>query len=109
MSFLRGVDSSVVGLDFTAMFKHLADRILEGSRAKCEPLRTCSWLVAITGTAFVGSAWFGLNPPVALLLGGAIGVPKWAAIDRGQIFARFRIKIISLQADDVEESRNQRH
>ncbi len=109
LSFLQGVDSSAVGLDSTAMFKHLADRMLEGSRAKCEPLRTCSWLGAITRTAFVGSAWFGLSPPVALLLGGAIGVPKWAAIDRWQILARFRIEIISLQADDVEESRNQRH
>ena len=82
LSILRGVNASAVGLVFTAVYKLWQIGCLTATDQSGSPLGTSPWLVAITGTAFVGSAWFGLSPPIAIILGGGMGVAKWAAIDR---------------------------
>ena len=82
LSVLRGVNASAVGLVFTAVYKLWQIGCLTATDQSGSPLGTSPWLVAITGTAFVGSAWFGLSPPIAIILGGGMGVAKWAAIDR---------------------------
>ena len=81
LSILRGVNASAVGLVFTAVYKLWQIGCLTATDQSGSPLGSSPWLVAIVGTAFVGSAWFGLSPPVAIILGGGMGVAKWAAID----------------------------
>lgn len=82
LAILRGVNASAVGLVFTAVYKlwqigYLTAKVQSGS-----PLGTDPWLVAITGTAFVGGAWFKMNPPVAILLGGAMGMARYGIFSR---------------------------
>lgn len=81
LSILRGVNAAAVGLVFTAVYKLWQIGYLTAA-VQGEPLGTDPWLVAIVGTAFVGGAWFRLSPPVAILLGGALGVARWAIFVR---------------------------
>ena len=80
-SILRGINAAAVGLVFTAVYKLWEIGYLTAA-VQGQPLGTDPWLVAIVGTAFVGSAWFGLSPPAAILLGGAMGVVRWALVLR---------------------------
>ncbi|KAL9130809.1 MAG: hypothetical protein Q9217_001112, partial [Psora testacea] len=80
-AILRGVNAAAVGLVFTAVYKlwqmgYLTAAVQGGSSLGMDP-----WLVAITGTAYVGGAWFGLSPPVAIILGGMLGLVKYAVVD----------------------------
>ena len=80
LAILRGVNAAAVGLVFTAVYKlwqigYLTEAVQGGS-----PLGTDPWLVAITGTAFVGGAWFRLSPPVAILLGGGMGMARYGIV-----------------------------
>lgn len=99
LSLLRGVNAAAVGLVFTAVYKlwQIGDLTASASASTSggggqqqqgagggnsggKPLGTDPWLVAITATAFVGVAWFRVEPPVAILVGGAMGVGRWAVV-----------------------------
>lgn len=82
LAILRGVNAAAVGLVFTAVYKLWQIGDLTAMVQAGSPLGTDPWLVAITGTAFVGGAWFGMNPPVAILLGGAMGVGRYGIFYR---------------------------
>ena len=94
LSVLKGVNAAAVGLVFTAVYKlwQIGDLApsTSGAAAKTtsmtttggQPLGTDLWLVAITSTTFVGVAWFRIAPPVAILLGGAMGVGRWGVVNR---------------------------
>lgn len=80
MSLLRGVNAAAIGLVFNAVYKLSQIGRLEPDAQGAgtgRPLGGDPWLIAITGTAYVGGAWFGLSPPVAILLGGAMGMAKY--------------------------------
>lgn len=80
LALLRGVNAAVVGLVFTAVYKLWQIGCLTAAVQGGSPLGTDPWLVAITGTAFVGGAWFGLSPPVAILVGGAMGMARYGLV-----------------------------
>ncbi len=82
LAILRGVNAAAVGLVFTAVYKLWQIGYLTAEVQGGSPLGTDPWLVAITGTAFVGGAWFRLNPPMAILLGGAMGVGRYGIFSR---------------------------
>ena len=82
LAVLRGVNASAVGLVFTAVYKLWQIGYLTSTVQSGSPLGTDPWLVAITGTAFVGGAWFKMNPPVAILLGGAMGMARYGIFNR---------------------------
>ena len=82
LALLRGVNASAVGLVFTAVYKLWQIGYLTSTVQSGSPLGTDPWLVAITGTAFVGGAWFKMNPPVAILLGGAMGMARYGIFSR---------------------------
>ena len=86
LGILRGVNAAAIGLVFTAVYKlWQIGRLEPGEQGDGtgKPLGGDPWLVAITGTAYVGGAWFGLSPPVAILLGGAMGVARYGIFDGG--------------------------
>lgn len=73
-SCLRGVNASAVGLVYTAVYRlweigNIDEAYQGGSSLGKDP-----WWVVITATSFVGGMWFKLSPPVAILLGGAMGM-----------------------------------
>lgn len=82
LAILRGVNAAAVGLVFTAVYKLWQIGYLTAVVQGGSPLGTDPWLVAITGTAFVGGAWFRMNPPVAILLGGAMGMARYGIFCR---------------------------
>lgn len=82
LAILRGVNASAVGLVFTAVYKLWQIGYLTAKGQGGSPLGTDPWLVAITGTAFVGGAWFKMNPPTAILLGGAMGMARYGIFSR---------------------------
>lgn len=77
---LRGVNAAAVGLVFTAVWRLWEIGCLKPGVESGSPLGDDPWLVGISGTAYVGNAWFGLSPPIAILLGGAMGIIRWAII-----------------------------
>lgn len=73
-SCLRGVNATAVGLIYTAVYRlweqgFLSEAFSSGSSLGREP-----WWVVVTATSFVGGRWFGVSPPIAILLGGAMGL-----------------------------------
>ena len=82
LAILRGINAAAVGLVFTAVYKLWQIGYLTAAVQNGSPLGTDPWLVAITGTAYVGGAWFKMSPPVAILLGGAMGVARYGIFSR---------------------------
>ena len=82
LAILRGINAAAVGLVFTAVYKLWQIGYLTAAIQSGSPLGTDPWLVAITGTAYVGGAWFKMSPPVAILLGGAMGVARYGIFSR---------------------------
>lgn len=82
LSVLRGVNASAVGLVYAAVYKLWQIGYLTAAMQGGLPLGTDPWLVAITATAYVAVAWFRVNPPTAILLGGAMGMLRFAIVKR---------------------------
>lgn len=82
LSVLRGVNASAVGLVYAAVYKLWQIGYLTAAMQGGLPLGTDPWLVAITATAFVIVAWYRVNPPVAILIGGIMGMLRFAIVQR---------------------------
>lgn len=85
---MRGVNAAAVGLVFTAVYKLWMIGNMGGSGGAGgaglqggSPLSNDPWLVLITATAYVGGAWFNVEPPVAILVGGALGLGRWGVVE----------------------------
>lgn len=73
-SAVRGVNAAAVGLIYTAVYRlwqigYIDEGYREGTSLATEP-----WWVVVTVTSYVGGRWFGVSPPVAIILGGAMGM-----------------------------------
>lgn len=79
VSLLRGVNAAAVGLVYTAVYRLWQIGLLDETKSNGSPLGGDPWWVAITATSFVGGRWFGLSAPLAILLGGVLGM-IWYAI-----------------------------
>jgi chromate transport protein ChrA len=80
LSLLRGVNAGAVGLVFTAVYKLWQIGFVDANNQSGSPLGRDPWWVAITATSFVGGAWFGLSAPLAILLGGVMGMAWYAVV-----------------------------
>lgn len=79
VSLLRGVNAAAVGLVYTAVYRLWQIGLLDETKSNGSPLGGDPWWVAITATSFVGGRWFGLSAPLAIVLGGVLGM-LWYAI-----------------------------
>lgn len=73
-SAVRGVNAAAVGLIYTAVYRlwqigYIDEGYREGASLALQP-----WWVVVTATSYVGGMWFDVPPPVAILLGGAMGM-----------------------------------
>ncbi len=80
LAILRGVNAAAVGLVYTAVYKLWQIGYLSAAVQSGKPLGNDAWLVAITATAFVGVAWYKINPPTAIILGGAMGMVQYGIV-----------------------------
>lgn len=79
-SGLRGVNAAAVGLVYTAVYRlweqgFLSEKFTSGSSLGLDP-----WWVVVTATSFVGGRWFNVSPPVAIILGGAMGMVWYGVV-----------------------------
>ena len=80
LAILRGVNAAAVGLVYTAVYKLWQIGYFTAVAQSGKPLGNDAWLVAITATAFVGVAWYKINAPMAIILGGIMGMLQYGII-----------------------------
>ncbi|PNP49354.1 hypothetical protein FNYG_16007 [Fusarium nygamai] len=73
-SSLRGVNAAAVGLIYTAVYRlwqigHIDEGFQQGTSLAVEP-----WWVVVTATSYVGGYWFGVSPPLAIIMGAVLGL-----------------------------------
>ncbi|KAK3308417.1 chromate transporter-domain-containing protein [Chaetomium strumarium] len=79
-SVLRGVNAGAVGLMYTAVYRifgvgYIDDGFQAGSSLGGDP-----WWVAITATSYVGGRYFGIQAPLAIVLGAVLGLLRYAVV-----------------------------
>ncbi|KAH8173760.1 chromate transporter domain-containing protein [Sarocladium implicatum] len=79
-SAVRGINAAAVGLIYTAVYRlwqigYIDEGYREGTSLATEP-----WWVVVTVTSYVGGMWFGVSPPVAIILGGAMGMMWYGVV-----------------------------
>ncbi|KAF2198291.1 chromate ion transporter-like protein [Delitschia confertaspora ATCC 74209] len=80
ISLLRGINSTAVGLVFTAVYRlweigYLTPETTSGKSLALEP-----WWVVVAAVTYAESAWFGVPPAVAILLGAVWGLCWFGAV-----------------------------
>ena len=81
-SGLRGVNAAAVGLIYTAVYRLWMLGLLREGAEGGTSLGEDPWWVVITATSYVGSCWFGVSPPFAIILGGIMGL-VWFGVVQG--------------------------
>ncbi|KAK4067209.1 hypothetical protein Purlil1_13907 [Purpureocillium lilacinum] len=81
-SLLRGVNAAAVGLIYTAVYRlwqigYIDEGFQQGTSLGLEP-----WWVVITASSYVGGYWFGVSPPVAIVLGAILGLVWYAVVSQ---------------------------
>ena len=80
-SLLRGVNAAAVGLIFAAVYRLWHVGLVSPYHTSGVSLGDDPWWIAVTAASFVGSAWFKLNAPCAILLGGILGLLWYAVVE----------------------------
>ncbi|KAF2214270.1 hypothetical protein CERZMDRAFT_95547 [Cercospora zeae-maydis SCOH1-5] len=79
-SALRGIHATAVGLVFTAVYRLFQIGYLDADVRNGGSLSRDPWWVVIVATSFVGGRHFKLSPPLAILLGAAMGLIWYAVV-----------------------------
>ncbi|KAI9684641.1 MAG: hypothetical protein M1829_000014 [Trizodia sp. TS-e1964] len=79
-SALRGVNAAAVGLVYTAVYRLWEIGFLDEADQTGSSLGRDPWWVVVTATSFVGGMWFQLAAPLAILLGGVMGLVWWGVV-----------------------------
>jgi chromate transport protein ChrA len=79
-SLLRGVNAAAVGLIYTAVYRlwqigFIDEGFQQGASLGLEP-----WWVVVTASSYVGGYWFGMSPPVAIIMGAVLGLIWYAVV-----------------------------
>jgi len=69
-----------VGLVYTAVYRLWEIRYVGADFKSGSPLGGDPWWVVVTVTSFVGGRWFGASAPVAILLGGVMGMVWYGVV-----------------------------
>lgn len=77
---LRGIHATAVGLVYTAVYRlfeigYLDENVQNGGSLSRDP-----WWVVIVATSFVGGMYFKLSPPLAIVLGAAMGLVRYGVV-----------------------------
>jgi len=80
LDLLRGVNATAVGLVFTAVYRlweigYLTPEASNGQSLALEP-----WWVVVATLTYAESAWFGVPPALAIVIGGVLGLGWYGAV-----------------------------
>lgn len=79
-AIFRGVNAGAVGLIYTAVYRIFMVGYIDVGFQSGRSLGDDPWWVVITATSYVGGRYFGLNAPLAIVLGGALGLIRYAVV-----------------------------
>ncbi|KAK3167370.1 hypothetical protein OEA41_010497 [Lepraria neglecta] len=79
-SGVRGINAGAVGLIYTAVYRIWQVGFIDEDFQSGKSLGDDPWWVVVTATAYVGGRYFGLSAPLALLLGGSLGLVRYGVI-----------------------------
>ena len=73
-SGLRGINATAIGLIYAAVYRlweigYLSEDFKSGASLGTDP-----WFLVIAATAYTGGMWFKVDAPIAILLGGVMGM-----------------------------------
>lgn len=74
VSGLRGINATAVGLIYAAVYRLWEIGFLSKDFKTGASLGTDPWFLVIAATAYTGGMWFKIDAPVAILLGGMMGM-----------------------------------
>ncbi|KAI4629668.1 uncharacterized protein J4E87_002854 [Alternaria ethzedia] len=79
-SLLRGINATAVGLVFTAVYRlweigYLTPESSDGRSLADEP-----WWVVVAAMAYAETAWFGVPPAIAIIIGAVLGLGWYGAV-----------------------------
>lgn len=80
LSLLRGINAAAVGLVFTAVYRlweigYLTPESSDGKSLAEEP-----WWVVVAAVTYAETAWFGVPPAVAIIMGAVLGIGWYGAV-----------------------------
>ena len=81
-SGVRGINAGAVGLIYTAVYRIWQVGFIDENFQSGKSLGDDPWWVVVTAAAYVGGRYFGLSAPLALLLGGSLGLVRYGVIMR---------------------------
>lgn len=79
-SVLRGVNAGAVGLMYTAVYRIFGVGYIDEGFQSGRSLGDDPWWVVITATSYVGGRYFGVNAPVAIVLGAVMGLVRYGVV-----------------------------
>jgi chromate transport protein ChrA len=81
-SGLRGINAAAVGLIYTAVYRLWQIGYIDQGFEAGVSLGEDPWWVVIAATSYVGGYWFGLNAPMAIILGAVMGLIRYGVVSR---------------------------
>jgi len=79
-SGLRGINCSAIGLIYAAVYRLWQIGYLTPTDPNGLSLSNEPWWLVTAATSYVGGMWFGVEAPVAILLGGAMGMVWYGVV-----------------------------
>ena len=79
-SAIRGVNAAAVGLIYTAVYRLWQIGFIDEGFQQGSSLANDPWWVVVTATSYVGGYWFGVKPPVAIVIGAALGMVRYGVV-----------------------------
>lgn len=79
---VRGLNAAAVGLIWTAVYRLWAIGYLRAGSSTGTSLDQQPWFLVIAALAFCGTQWYAVPEPVAIVLGGALGLVRFAVVGR---------------------------
>ena len=80
VSGLRGINATAVGLIYAAVYRLWEIGFLSQNFKTGASLGTDPWFLVIAATAYTGGMWFNMYAPVAILLGGVMGLVWYGVV-----------------------------
>lgn len=80
IDFLRGVNATAVGLVFTAVYRLWEIGYLTPRASSGQSLAKNPWWVVVAAVTYAESAWFGVPPAAAIVMGALLGLIWYGAV-----------------------------
>lgn len=79
-SGLRGINAAAVGLIYTAVYRLWQIGYVDFGFETGKSLGDDPWWVVVGVTSYSGGRWFGVSAPVAIAIGGVMGMIRYAVV-----------------------------